>query len=449
MRFNFSKYFTEDSDPISTISTGLSTAVKSITSIGKPDTKWSKFFHAVNAVSVTVGLGKVIYDYVDEFRTDSMYTVRVTDEEFLIPIVYDWVRELGLSRIDYRSFKSKVAFNSRTRSRDYASVPDDELNFVAEFEGHKIRFSTQDRNSVDYPTNNEPLDRPSKKVQLIPEILISSKTEEGIHAVEEELSRRLIVATSEVKTVKLYTQASYVGFVGKPLPARSPESVILRNGQFEAISEHIKTFRDHEDLYNAKGFPYHTGILLAGPPGTGKTSMGTVLANMFGNDVYQITLSALENDVELAELFSEVSSNSIILLEDIDVATDASGDREGSSGDYDGITLSGLLNCLDGNQTPYGTCIIMTTNDPETLDPALVRPGRADLIEILGYLDQEQLERLCRYYLGDIPVDLPIISVEDEITSGEVVSIVRKHINNMELASRKVVEMLSKKVAHA
>jgi len=62
----------------------------------------------------------------------------------------------------------------------------------------------------------------------------------------------------------------------------------------------------------------------------------------------------------------------------------------------EGITLSGLLNCMDGITAPDGAVIVMTTNHPELISPALLRPGRVDVRVNFGPATREQIERMCR-----------------------------------------------------
>ena len=71
----------------------------------------------------------------------------------------------------------------------------------------------------------------------------------------------------------------------------------------------------------------------------------------------------------------------------------------------DKLDLSGLLNVLDGVVDTPERIVIVTTNHPEKLDPALVRPGRIDMRVYLGYLEQpEAAEMLTHYVLDDVPL---------------------------------------------
>jgi len=102
--------------------------------------------------------------------------------------------------------------------------------------------------------------------------------------------------------------------------------------------------------------------------------------------------------------------NSVILFEDIDcmkssdarpITEDAVGAQSKSSSvkeDRNGVTLSGLLNALDGFSAPDNVLFIMTSNQIEALDPALLRPGRIDYRLYLGPATEEQKVELYRRF---------------------------------------------------
>ncbi|KAJ5111795.1 hypothetical protein NUU61_001425 [Penicillium alfredii] len=145
------------------------------------------------------------------------------------------------------------------------------------------------------------------------------------------------------------------------LRAIRPISTVIMDKQVQDdLLGDVKDFLDEDTQkwYADRGIPYQRGYLLHGPPGTGKSSF-----------------------TSLMKLFAELPPHCIVLLEDVDAAgmgrrDDADIDLENNSDP--GVTLSGLLNVLDGVSSQEGRVLIMTTNHIERLDEALIRPGRTD-----------------------------------------------------------------------
>lgn len=192
--------------------------------------------------------------------------------------------------------------------------------------------------------------------------------------------------------------------------SRTLDSVILKVGEKERLLDDIRKFRSSRPRYRDLGVPYHRGYLFYGPPGTGKTSLVSALAQQFGLSIYAINLNHF-NDRSLVGAMNDVDQNSVILFEDIDCmkSGDArpypgSAPREpqakgsGAKEDRSGVTLSGLLNALDGFSAPDNVLFIMTSNQIEALDPALLRPGRIDYRLYLGPATEEQKVELYRRF---------------------------------------------------
>ena len=200
------------------------------------------------------------------------------------------------------------------------------------------------------------------------------------------------------------------------VPSYTPrllESVILKPGEMKHLVRDVETFKAAKQRYHQLGVPYHRGYLFYGPPGTGKTSLVSALAARCGMSIYLIGLTNF-NDKSLMGAIYDVSPNSVILFEDIDCMKTGNArpgpgkwaknrmleglDDRADPRDQSGVTLSGLLNVLDGFNAPEDVLFVMTTNKIETLDPALLRPGRIDYRLFLGEATEEQKIELYRRF---------------------------------------------------
>jgi len=193
------------------------------------------------------------------------------------------------------------------------------------------------------------------------------------------------------------------------------ESVILKTGEKERLIEDVQKFRKARKRYRTLGVPYHRGYLLYGPPGTGKSSLVSAVAEKFGMSIYAMNLTQF-NDKTLTSAMNDVGQNSVILFEDIDCmktgrtrskpaqwpgekSAPKSPAAKEDPADRFGVTLSGLLNVLDGFSAPENVLFFMTSNQIEVLYPALLRPGRIDYRLYLGKAtNQQKVELYCRFF---------------------------------------------------
>ncbi|KAJ5222970.1 ATPase AAA-type core [Penicillium citrinum] len=239
--------------------------------------------------------------------------------------------------------------------------------------------------------------------------------------------------------------------------ARSPRplsTVVLDQTQKDGFISDIKEYLHPRTRrwYSNRGIPYRRGYLLHGPPGTGKTSLCFAAAGLLGLKLFLLNLDskALDED-NLSSLFSDLPRRCIVLLEDVDTAgvthsrgTDPNDkDKEddnteqikGPGGDPktqenekekenkeeskpNGITLSALLNVIDGVAASEGRILVMTTNHPEKLDAALLRPGRVDMSIAFGHTTQADIKELFTSIYTTMEGDLPRVAASRRLTNG-------------------------------
>ncbi|KAF2441763.1 P-loop containing nucleoside triphosphate hydrolase protein [Karstenula rhodostoma CBS 690.94] len=181
------------------------------------------------------------------------------------------------------------------------------------------------------------------------------------------------------------------------------------------------------------GIPYRRGYLFYGPPGTGKTSFSAALAGHLSCDLYLINLATGDvTDGHLHRLFLALPRKCIVVIEDIDscgigreqatASNEPKQTRKPSAtapavlgvmpnGMYSPgqppaapkrnmVTLSGLLNAIDGNASAEGRLLIMTSNNPDGLDEALTRPGRIDLKICFGKMMSKAIYDIFKRLIG-------------------------------------------------
>ena len=179
---------------------------------------------------------------------------------------------------------------------------------------------------------------------------------------------------------------------GEPRRRRPLHSVVLDDGVAEHVLRDVREFVDSTKWYVDRGIPYRRGYLMHGAPGCGKSSFVAALAGELGYDICILNLS--ENgltDDRLAHALSTTPAQSLVLLEDVDAAfvQRDPNDRRSSH-----VTFSGLLNALDGVAAGEERVLFMTTNHLDRLDPALIRPGRVDVIHHVGPASASQSRRM-------------------------------------------------------
>lgn len=164
---------------------------------------------------------------------------------------------------------------------------------------------------------------------------------------------------------------------GRVLVPNRPISTLAHGHKILNVFDRLRSFVTQEPLYNKLGITYKCNILLYGLPGTGKSSLAKAIATEFNLPIYIMSASySKEQTLEVINQCKVDPGRFILLIEDVD-AHQFSVNRDQHS--QEGFSLSSFLNLLDGVDTPHGMIAILTTNHIDSLDDALIRPGRIDI----------------------------------------------------------------------
>lgn len=233
----------------------------------------------------------------------------------------------------------------------------------------------------------------------------------------------------------------------------------LYGKSIKTLKTRIDLFKNNSTWYKNNGIPHTLGILLSGPPGTGKSSAIKAIAKELNRHIFNLKLSDNTTQQQLWNLFyndgifcSDENNNThrnyippekrIYVLEDVDVLTsilldrklkdqqeklkelDIQGDinamkkmqqiQDQFGGGDPKLNLSFFLNLLDGVLETPSRILIITSNYPEKLDKAILRPGRIDINMVLGYCDSETLrEMFSKFYKGRTNEDFNKYNFDD------------------------------------
>jgi transitional endoplasmic reticulum ATPase len=245
-------------------------------------------------------------------------------------------------------------------------------------------------------------------------------------------------------------------------PRVSYEDIGGLKDELEKVKEMIQLPIKHPKIFNRLGIDPPKGVLLHGPPGTGKTLIAKAVANESGANFYTINGPEImskfygQSEENLRKIFDEAEKNapSIVFIDEIDAIA---GKRSETHGEVEKRVVSQLLTLMDGLKGRGKLIVIGATNIPDSLDPALRRPGRFDreiridapdrdgrkeIIQIhtrgMPKADNVNLEKLAERTYGYVGADLAALAREAAMNA------LRRYLPEIDLDKPIPVEVLEK-----
>jgi len=184
------------------------------------------------------------------------------------------------------------------------------------------------------------------------------------------------------------------------LKGRTFDDLLLSPSKKQLLDDNIFALLRHADTITARGVETNRGIMLAGPPGVGKSLTLDAIIHEGNCTVLFADFDMLHKDMDMVFRLARKYAPTILILEDID-ALGITGQRGVTSG---GAGLSTLLNNMDGINSNNGVITVATSNHPESLDWALIaRPGRFDVRIDYEYPDHDLLLGILELKLKPYP----------------------------------------------
>jgi hypothetical protein len=212
-----------------------------------------------------------------------------------------------------------------------------------------------------------------------------------------------------------------------PRPAVSAGDVVLPDGMLEHIEQHIIGIADWSQELLSAGQHLKRGLLLHGPPGTGKTHTVRYLTGRLASCTVILLTGLSVRFIDQAAALARRLQPSVVVLEDVDLVA---LDRDFSPGGQP--LLFSLLEAMDGIGTDADVTFVLTTNRADVLEVALAdRPGRIDLAVEIPRPDERCRERLLRVYARDLTLDAdldPVVAGTKGVTASFIKEMIRRTV---------------------
>ena len=399
------------------ITSNVSKLINYLSGLSLSQVYYNGKYHLINLYNVLRGNQKKIkYVYVnaitDEKKPNELYDAvfwYITNTEII-----DFTKELEV----------QFSIDNKLVIKDMGDLDDIKINKV--IEKNKIKNIVFEGKIVSYMFRTEIMtvyaDEERKKENrsvILSTIISKNEVRDLIDEFCSECIKKYSKYLKNKKWEPLVFHNSNGKWISKPLKSRRKiETIILPRKTKNIIMKDLEFFVGNKEWYNNIGVPYTRGYLFYGKPGCGKTSLIKGISNYSQRHIHYLILNDIKNDVELYNLLSSIDyMSTVLVIEDIDCASLIIRKREMPCNDLNKtnndlndnnnknngnnkqeITLSGLLNALDGINESEGRILIMTSNNPEILDDALIRPGRIDKKFLFDLCTQEQIGDLYKMF---------------------------------------------------
>ncbi|KAG7559097.1 P-loop containing nucleoside triphosphate hydrolase [Arabidopsis thaliana x Arabidopsis arenosa] len=358
-------------------------------------------------------LEKTLKKYLDKFFGTSSNFVCIkfpeyTGEGLSKSRAYDDIRNYLSSRSTARAKRLKAKESKNSKS--LVLCLDDNEAVVDVFQGVKVVWSLfvedKENQSVSKMGRYLTLSFDNHHREMITETYIDHVLREGKEIALKNRERKLYTNNSRHDYISMRDgRWSSVPFTH---PATF-ETLAMDLDKKEEIKKDLIKFTKGKDYYRKVAKPWKRGYLLFGPPGTGKSTMISAMANFLEYDVYDLELTTVKDNAELKKLILDTKGKSIVVIEDIDCSLELTEHRkkkkEEDEDDDDEEEKKEAEN-LKRQRAHDEKIIVFTTNFVDNLDPALIRRGRMDYHIEMSYCRFEAFKVLAKNYLENESHDL-------------------------------------------